>query len=319
MPRALNVEIGERVGRRVVVAGPFNKMCPSGSCRFVTCKCDCGSVADVLVAAFKNGRVPSCPCVRSKPLDEKYGKWTVLAAVPRGKVRVRCECGNEKVISTKTLRDGTSTSCGCWKHPVKVGQRFGMLTVIEVLERHGTGHRCLCRCDCGNEKVIHERGLKGKTKSCGCAHDRLQSEAHREHGMTGSPEWNSWSSMIARCYNPKATRFDCWGGRGITVTDRWRGEHGFVNFYADMGPRPKGCTLDRIDCDGNYEPGNCRWATHQEQLTNRHSTRFIEHDGKRLSLAEWSRVSGISGGTIAHRLRYGWDVAKALTQPPARW
>lgn len=145
------------------------------------------------------------------------------------------------------------------------GHRFGRLLVISAPRRDTrpgskTETVSMVKCDCGNTKEVPNRALKNGTTSCGCK--------TRTHGMTRSPTHSSWSNMISRCYNTNNPRYKDWGGRGIKVCDRWR--HSFLNFLEDMGERPKGMTLDRYpDPNGNYEPGNCRWATPKQQAENK--------------------------------------------------
>jgi len=150
-----------------------------------------------------------------------------------------------------------------------LGQKFGRLTVLSRAESiKGSLQWCWrCECDCGAVLVVRGGALRtGNTKSCGC----LQIEACRTHGHAGrggnSPTYNTWIMIAQRCGNPAAPNFKYYGGRGITVCERWRS---FENFLADMGERPPGLTLDRENNNGNYEPGNCRWATRKEQIANR--------------------------------------------------
>jgi len=129
-----------------------------------------------------------------------------------------------------------------------------------------------------------------------------------------SPEYSIWMNLRARCNNPKNNRYDSYGARGIKVCDRWMAD--FVNFLEDMGRRPsKAHSIDRIDNDGNYEPGNCRWATRKEQCRNRRSSRFLEFNGQVKTAAEWAEEVGIEQSTLNLRLKYGWSVERALTQP----
>ncbi len=129
------------------------------------------------------------------------------------------------------------------------------------------------------------------------------------------PEYGVWRQMNNRCYNVRQSKFPRYGGRGITVCDRWRTS--FIAFLDDMGHRPSPKhTLDRIDNDGNYEPGNCRWTTQRAQQNNRRDNHFITFNGETRSLSEWTRHLGFPVGVISQRLcKLGWDAAKALTTP----
>lgn len=151
---------------------------------------------------------------------------------------------------------------------MRVGERFGQLTVIELAGKSKNGtNKWLCRCDCGEETVKFSTQLNaGKATRCRSCFKKSVSELRTSHGMTQSPEYFTWKSMIARCTNPKATDYHLYGGRGITVCDRW---HSFEAFYADMGARPEGMTLDRKDGNKGYCKSNCRWADAVVQANNR--------------------------------------------------
>lgn len=130
--------------------------------------------------------------------------------------------------------------------------------------------------------------------------------------MTKTRTYHSWMAMRARCLNPNASDYGYYGGRGITICARW---DRFENFLEDLGERPPGKTLERIDNDGNYEPGNVRWATKSEQCRNTRQNHYLTHDGETLLISDWAKRLGVNTHVLCHRLAAGWSVKRTLTQP----
>ncbi len=196
------------------------------------------------------------------------------------------------------------------------GTRVGNWTVLRLAEIREHKAYWLCRCDCGKEaEVVSSVLRKGQSKSCGCMTKRRISDAVRTHGGTGTPEHRVWKSIITRCCNPKARCFPRYGGRGIRICERWRSS--FAHFLADVGARPSvKHQIEREDNDGDYEPGNCRWATDAEQRRNKRTNRFVEHDGLRLTITDWSKRTGIDKTTLRNRILRGWPASRALTEAP---
>lgn len=146
--------------------------------------------------------------------------------------------------------------------------------------------------------------------------DEVRGNFRHGYGRKGekrAPEYNVWASIKARCLNPNTANFADYGGRGIRLCEQWMD---FSKFIADMGPRPDGCSIERRDNDGNYEPGNCFWATRTEQNRNTRRNRYLTHNGETRCITEWTELMGLKENTIRQRLFMGWDVGKAITTPP---
>lgn len=235
----------------------------------------------------------------------------------------RCKCGIEKVLSGRAVRSGNVKSCGCSKQRTdETGNKYNKLTVLEFSGKtKGGDSNWLCQCECGNTTIV-SRGdfTKGDTKSCGC---HRASAGGATKGYRKSTEYVSWSEMKRRCYNTRNAEYHNYGGRGITVCDQWK--NSFVDFLAYVGKKPSpDATIDRIDVNGNYEPGNVRWATKPEQSQNTRKTRKLTYNGETLCLREWARRLCITHQTISTRLAKGWPLEKVLssehyfTPPPKR-
>lgn len=222
-----------------------------------------------------------------------------------------CDCGATTVASAHHLKDGTTKSCGCLRLKRVddlTGMRFHRLTVIERGPNRGTGTKTKaqwrCSCECGEMVVIPGYSLKtGNTKSCGCLRREKNIENGKKlnlsHGMSGTRVHTIWACMIQRCLYPKHKSYADYGGRGITICERWMK---FENFFADMGEPPDGLTLERGENNGNYEPGNCRWATLIEQANNRRNNVKITAFGKTQTIAVWCRETGYLKSKLIYRL-----------------
>lgn len=201
---------------------------------------------------------------------------------------------------------------------IQPGERYGRLTIVNELLTVNKRRFFKCSCDCGNMIEIHLERLRiGNTKSCGCLRRETTSASFTSHGERkgkgSSPEYRSWAGMMARCFNKKNARYKDYGGRGITVTERW---NDFSNFLADMGRKPSSKhSLDRIDNNGNYEPSNCRWATWHEQKLNTRAARFIEYNNKMYHLSELAKLNNMSAAKLHQRLARGWSIEDAIDTP----
>ena len=198
-----------------------------------------------------------------------------------------------------------------------IGQKFHRLTVIERAESTpgNRGKRWLCQCECGNQTIARNDSLKnGRSKSCGCYKNEQASKRivsiNKTHGMNNTPEHMCWKGLMNRCNNKNSPSYKDYGCRGIKVCESWKK---FENLYKDMGKRPEGTSIDRIDVNGDYCPENCRWATIEEQSRNKRDNIHIEYKGQTKILTDWAKEINISVQTLYKRLYdYGYSVEEAF-------
>jgi hypothetical protein len=196
----------------------------------------------------------------------------------------------------------------------RAGVRLGRLVVLHHLEERQDGAvMVMCRCDCGVERPFRRHMLlSGRRKSCGCGRGSGPPCKWRKAHLTG---YRAWRSMRSRCEAPNDKDWKYYGGRGIAVCERWRS---FDAFFEDMGPRPPGMTLERVDNDKGYEPGNCKWATRDEQMTNRSNTVRVAHGGRAVTASEIVRETGLQRNTVLYRIKKGWAYEDICSPPRAR-
>lgn len=197
-----------------------------------------------------------------------------------------------------------------------IGKTFERLTVISRAPNGKNWKvRWNCECTCGNTTIAHAHSLRsGRTQSCGCLHREQITQRNITHNMTKSPEYSSWHHIIDRCCNPADKGYKNYGGRGITICDKWR--KSFKAFYDYIGSRPSPKhSIDRINNDGNYEPGNIRWASKKVQANNSRHNHHITINGKTKNIAQWAKTVGLNRGTLLYRIKAGWPPVKALFTP----
>lgn len=246
-------------------------------------------------------------------------------------MRICTRCKQQKQADdfhkSKTRKDGLDFYCKACKKTfyeshrasttkpnhsqIQINQRFNKLIVLSLIPEHSkTGDKIWeCLCDCGNISFVRSRGLNsGESQSCGCMHKQKVTK----HGMIKTPEYRTWAAIKRRASNPNASDYKRYGGRGIKVCGRWLDS--FEAFYEDMGDKPTGKTLERINNDGNYSPENCKWATHREQANNRTTNKYFTIDGETLTMAQWARRCTVNYQTLRSRIRAGWHIEKALNK-----
>lgn len=191
------------------------------------------------------------------------------------------------------------------------GNMYGRLTVIELSGHNKHNQRLWrCVCDCGNSaEVLGSLLRKGDTRSCGCLARESAASINKSHGKANTAIYRIWRSMMDRCHLPTSHAYSRYGARGVAVCERW---HDFENFYTDMGDKPKGMSLERTDNDGPYSQENVQWASAKDQANNRRSSRWVEFNGERRTLAQWADHFGIHLGTLWARLKRGIPMDEAV-------
>jgi hypothetical protein len=195
------------------------------------------------------------------------------------------------------------------------GNRYGRLIVTSLHGKIGRYWHWNCQCDCGQFKAIPAPSLRnGCSKSCGCLRDEVRNRPKTHGGKTGGVmkrAYRAWRAAKNRCYYSGNAAYKHYGERGIVMCDRWKND--FAAFLEDMGePEDQTLELDRIDSNGNYEPGNCRWATRAEQLRNFSRNIVVEHNGQRMVLKDYCALMGVSYGAVNHRRKAGQSPKDAV-------
>lgn len=329
----LNDIIGKKFGKLEVQKYLYNETKFDNIYYYYQCKCDCGKETTVEREQLINGGRQSCGCNGGTIKDlndiigKRYGMLVVLKYhhseyLPGHLLNhfylCKCDCGNETIAKRNMLFYGKRTSCGCAGKIQDlndiVDKKYGKLTVI-AYDHYDTETRCnyyRCKCECGNEIVVRRRSLtSGHTKTCGA------SIHHTTHGMWKTRFYEIWNAMLNRCNCPNSKSYQYYGGRGISVCDRWLS---FENFRDDMYESylthakihtEKDTTIERINVNGNYCPENCRWATKEEQANNKTTTHFVTYRGETMSLTQFAKkyeTPTVSASTIVERVLRGYDL-----------
>jgi hypothetical protein len=258
----------------------------------------------------------------------RFGALTVTGRAPSKNGRTywecQCDCGNVKIIESYHLQHDNYISCGCRKKPSPkkinmIGERFGMLTVIEEADNLYGGREAAwkCKCDCGNTIIALGSMLRrGSYKSCGCQRAKRAHDNFTTHGKTKTRIYKIWLGMRQRCYYSNYIEYYLYGGRGIKVCDDWRDN--FSSFYewAMTSGYSDNLTIDRINVNGDYEPVNCRWVTGKAQANNRRNNHYIKFENQTHTMAEWARIKNIPYSCLEERInKLHWTIEDALNIP----
>lgn len=251
---------------------------------------------------------------------DRFNHYTIIKEVPKKgdgrRFLCRCDCGNEKEVDLRNLKNGNVKSCGkCNYTEIRIGDKFGHWTVIGdyIKDVNGCHKKYLCECDCVDktQKYVDEQNLKrGLSNSCGCLTKEITRKNFTTHGLTKTRLYKVWIDMRSRCYNPNVRSYKDYGKKGIKVCPEWKDDFfafwkwAYQNGYDDSSKYGE-CTLDRINVEGNYEPTNCRWINAKMQSNNRTSNVIITYNGESHNITQWSEITGIKSHTIGSRYRKG--------------
>lgn len=265
----------------------------------------------------------------SEFIGKRFGSLTVIGEASKThkyskRFLLRCDCGN--IISEQPNRiiGGHKKTCGrscpiCkemqgpqFDFSGYVGKKNNELTVVGLVSK-GKQTLLRCKCSCGSEVDVFPYQFKsGAVKSCGCLRNIFHDTPD---GRSSHPLYKIWYQMMRRCYNEKASAYNRYGGRGITVCEEWHDFLAFLKWSDSVGGRPEGYTLDRINNDGPYSPENCRWATMRDQSRNKSDNIIIEYNGKSQTLTDWANELGIKQITFHNRYVRGWSIERMMTEP----
>ena len=197
------------------------------------------------------------------------------------------------------------------------GKKYGRWTVLRRVPYNDKANKVqwLCRCDCGEERIINSGSLlSGNSKSCGCLKREATSERIKTHGRSNERVYHIWQGIKKRCTDQNCCVFHHYGGRGISVCEEWTRFEPFFKWATENG-YDDGLTIDRIDVNGDYSPGNCRWATQKEQKNNKRNNHYLVFKGERKSMARWCDELNLPYSTIRRRINAGWSAERAFTEP----